>query len=49
MDGLPGEKSWNRYRDLYANLLRANGSDVPHLFVEALAQAYLEARDKPGN
>jgi type VI secretion system FHA domain protein len=49
MDGLPGEKSWNRYRDLYANLLRANGSDVPHLFVEALAQAYLEARHKPGN
>jgi predicted component of type VI protein secretion system len=48
MDGLPGEKSWNRYRDLYANLLRANGTDVPHLFVEALAQAYLEARHKPG-
>jgi type VI secretion system FHA domain protein len=47
MDGLPGETSWARYRDLYANLLRVNGSDLPHLFVEALAQAYLEARHKP--
>jgi hypothetical protein len=30
---------------VYANLLRARGTEEdPHLFVEALAQAYLEAR-----
>lgn len=46
MDGLPGETSWTRYREIYAHLLRANGGEVPHLFAEALAQAYLEARRK---
>jgi type VI secretion system FHA domain protein len=44
MDGLPPETSWLRYRDLFQNLLRVSGTDVPHLFMEALAQAYLEAR-----
>lgn len=44
MDGLPGETSWTRYREIYAHLLRANGGEVPHLFAEALAQAYLEIR-----
>lgn len=47
MEGLPGETSWLRYKDLYANLLRTNGSEDPHLFVEALAQAYLAARRPP--
>jgi predicted component of type VI protein secretion system len=44
MDGLPGDTGMARYKDIYANLLRANGSEAPHLFVEALAQAYLDAR-----
>lgn len=45
MDGLPAETSWSRFKDVYANLLRARGTEEdPHLFVEALAQAYLEAR-----
>jgi predicted component of type VI protein secretion system len=45
MNGLPAETSWARFRDIYANLLRANGGEVPPLFVEALAQAWLEARN----
>jgi hypothetical protein len=45
MNGLPAETSWVRFRDIYANLLRANGGEVPPLFVEALAQAWLEARN----
>lgn len=44
MDGLPAETSWTRFRELYAHLLRSGGGEVPHLFAEALAQAYLEAR-----
>jgi type VI secretion system FHA domain protein len=44
MDGVPPEQARVRFRDLYANLLRATDGDVPHLFMEALAQAYLEAR-----
>lgn len=49
MDGLPAETSWTRYREIYAHLLRAEAGAVPHLFAEALAQAYLEARrDDPG-
>src|SRR5690606_19815664 len=44
MDGMPGETSWARYREIYAHLLRANGGEVPHLFAEALAQAYLQQR-----
>jgi predicted component of type VI protein secretion system len=36
--------SWARYKDIYSNLLQATGHDVPHLFLEAIAQAYLEAR-----
>lgn len=44
MDGLPPETSWARYREIYAHLLRASGGRLPHLFVEALAQAWLEAR-----
>lgn len=38
--------SWARYKDIYANLLQATGEDLPHLFLEALAQAWLEARKK---
>ncbi len=46
MQGIPPEQALARYRDLYANLLRAPEGEVPHLFMEALAQAYLEARGR---
>lgn len=44
MDGMAGDRAWARYREIYAQLLRTGDSQVPHLFVEALAQAYLDAR-----
>jgi predicted component of type VI protein secretion system len=45
MDGLPAETRWTRYRELYASLLRSGAGDAPpHLFVEALAQAFLDAQ-----
>jgi type VI secretion system protein len=47
MDGMAAEASWGRYKELYAHLLRAGGSEDPHLFAEALAQAYLETRRNP--
>jgi predicted component of type VI protein secretion system len=39
-----GTGNWERYKDIYSNLLQATGEDVPHLFIEAIAQAYLSAR-----
>lgn len=36
--------SWARYKEIYGNLLQGTGAQMPHLFLEALAQAYLEAR-----
>lgn len=36
--------SWGRYKDIYANLLQSTGEELPHLFLEALALAWLEAR-----
>ncbi|MFO7325536.1 MAG: type VI secretion system-associated FHA domain protein TagH [Pseudomonadota bacterium] len=46
MDGTPPEKSLARYREIYAHLLRSGNGEVPHLFAEALAQAYLEERNR---
>jgi predicted component of type VI protein secretion system len=37
---------WERYKDVYANLLQSTGDVLPHLFVEALAQAYLKSREE---
>jgi type VI secretion system protein ImpI len=36
--------NWNRYRDVHGNLLRSRDGRLPHLFLEALSQAYAEAR-----
>jgi type VI secretion system FHA domain protein len=47
MEGLPPEKSLTRLREIYAHLLRAGEGEVPHLFAEALAQAYAAARRRP--
>jgi type VI secretion system protein len=38
--------SWLRYKEIYGNLLQARSGRLPHLFLEALAQAYLAAREK---
>jgi type VI secretion system protein len=37
---------WTRYKEIYANLLQSTGDEVPHLFLEALAQSYAQARSK---
>jgi len=42
--GKDAAASWHRYQDVYGNLLQASGGRLPHLFLEALAQAYREAR-----
>jgi predicted component of type VI protein secretion system len=36
--------SWARYKEIYGTLLQGTGEQMPHLFLEALAQAYLDAR-----
>jgi type VI secretion system FHA domain protein len=40
--------NWERYKDIYSNLLQATGEDVPHLFIEAISQAYQAARRRNG-
>lgn len=42
--GADAAASWARYKDIYGNLLQATGNEIPHLFLEAIAQAYLDAR-----
>jgi predicted component of type VI protein secretion system len=37
---------WARYKDIYASLLQTTGDEVPHLFLEAIAQSYPEAKQK---
>jgi predicted component of type VI protein secretion system len=44
--GANSAANWDRYKDIYGNLLHATGEDVPHLFIEAMATAYLEAQRK---
>lgn len=44
--GTSAEKGWARYKDIYANLLQATGDEVPHLFLEAIAQSYPQAKEK---
>jgi type VI secretion system FHA domain protein len=36
---------WARYKEVYKHLLQTSGKDVPHLFQEAIAQAYRQALD----
>ena len=36
--------NWERYKDVYSNLLQTTGEEVPHLFIEAITQAYLAAQ-----
>ncbi len=44
--GKDANTNWNRYKDVYGNLLQARDGHLPHLFLEALAQAYQDARTK---
>ena len=46
MEGTPAEKSLPRLREIYAHLLRSGNGEVPHLFSEAMAQAYQQARER---
>jgi predicted component of type VI protein secretion system len=48
-NGKDASANWNRYKDVFGNLLQGGDSQLPHLFLEALAQAYSEARDKNGD
>jgi predicted component of type VI protein secretion system len=43
-----GTGNWERYKDIYGNLLQSTGQDVPHLFIEAISQAYQAARRRNG-
>ena len=43
-----GAGNWERYKDIYSNLLQATGEDVPHLFIEAISQAYQAERRRNG-
>ena len=36
--------SWNRYREIYAQLLRNQKNELPHLFAEAVTHCYNQAR-----
>lgn len=40
--------NWDRYKDIYSNLLQSTGEEMPHLFIEAIAQAYLAAQRRSG-
>lgn len=40
--------NWERYKDIYSNLLQATGEDVPHLFIEAISEAYQAERRRNG-
>jgi type VI secretion system protein len=40
------DTSWTRYKEVYGNLLQNTGDEVPHLFLEAIAQSYAEALRK---
>jgi type VI secretion system protein len=42
--GTSAETGWARYKDIYGNLLQTTGDEVPHLFLEAIAQSYPEAK-----
>jgi type VI secretion system FHA domain protein len=44
--GKDAAANWNRYKDVYGNLLQAGESRLPHLFLEALKQTYANARGK---
>jgi type VI secretion system protein ImpI len=44
--GKDAAQNWNRYKDVFGNLLQAGDSRLPHLFLEALSQTYRDARGK---
>jgi type VI secretion system protein len=44
--GAGTEAGWTRYREIYGNLLQNTGDQLPHLFLEAIAQSYADAKRK---
>jgi type VI secretion system FHA domain protein len=38
--GVGVDANWRRYKEVYGTLLQATGQELPHLFTEAVAQAY---------
>ncbi|MEO6079292.1 MAG: type VI secretion system-associated FHA domain protein TagH [Steroidobacteraceae bacterium] len=44
--GTSAESGWARYKDIYSNLLQTSNEELPHLFLEAIAQSYPDARRK---
>lgn len=40
-----GTTGWERYKEIYGHLLQHKGDTLPHLFLEAIAQAYTENRN----
>jgi type VI secretion system FHA domain protein len=46
MESGGADTGWALYKEIYGNMVQNTGDEVPHLFLEALAQSYLEARRK---
>jgi predicted component of type VI protein secretion system len=44
--GSGADTRWTRYKEIYGSLLQNTGDEVPHLFLEAIAQSYAQARKK---
>jgi predicted component of type VI protein secretion system len=44
--GTSADSGWIRYKEIYGNLLQNTGDQLPHLFLEAIAQSYAEAKRK---
>jgi predicted component of type VI protein secretion system len=44
--GSSADGGWTRYKEIYGNLLQNTGDQLPHLFLEAIAQSYAEAKLK---
>lgn len=44
--GSSADGGWTRYKEIYGNLLQNTGDQLPHLFLEAIAQSYAVAKRK---
>jgi predicted component of type VI protein secretion system len=39
--------SWDLFTEIYRSLMQSPDDSLPHLFLESLAQAYLEQQGRP--
>jgi type VI secretion system FHA domain protein len=44
--GSSADTGWIRYKEIYGSLLQNSGDQLPHLFLEAIAQSYADAKRK---